>query len=425
VSTFGRSRSASDAVATLSAGARVVLGSGCGTPLTLAQALAAPGAPPVHLYGGLLLGDYPFLSRVRDPAERFSYTTWHATRAVEQDIAAGTVRFVPLRATAAPDYLRAQRVTAALIRTTPPGRDGLCSLGPCGNYIASAIQRSETLIAEIDDTLPFTCGSNTIDADRISAWCEADQPAAEYVGSIPNQVSDAIAERLMALLPDEPTLQIGIGAVPSALLARLVAASAGTFTFVGMAVDGMVDVAEAGLLSARASNGAAIMTPEALGSRRLLDYAHRNPQLAVNPVEVSMDVRELARRPRLVSINSAVQVDLYGQAAAETISSRQISGLGGSLEFAEAARLSEGGRRILALPATARGGSQSRISTTLGTEVVSAGRAAADFVVTEFGTADLRYADREERRERLIEIAHPDHRDRLRSAPRPWDASPS
>jgi 4-hydroxybutyrate CoA-transferase len=420
VATDRRSRSPRQAVAALPAAARVVLASGCGTPLALARALAAPDAPPVHLYGGLLLGEYPFLSRVRDPADPFSYTTWHATRAVEQDIATGMVRFVPLRATAVPDYLRTERVTVALIRTTPPDRDGRCSLGPCGNYVASVIRWADVLIAEIDDTFPVTCGSNAIDADRISAWCEADQPAAEYVGATPNQVSEAIADRLMALLPDEPTLQIGIGAVPSALLARLAAGSAGTFSFVGMAVDAMVDMAEAGLLSARAPDGVGIMTPEALGSRRLLDYAHRNPQLAVHPVEVSMDVRELASRPRLVSVNSALQVDLYGQAAAETVSGRQIAGIGGSLEFAEAARLSEGGLRILALPATAHGGSLSRITTALRTEVVSAGRTAADFVVTEFGTADLRYADRDERRERLIEIAHPDHRDGLRAAPPPW-----
>jgi len=190
-----------------------------------------------------------------------------------------------------------------------------------------------------------------------------------------------------------------------------------------MAVDAMVDMAEAGLLAAEAPGGAAIMTAELLGTRRLLDYADRNAQLAVHPVEVSMDVRELASRPRLVSVNSALQVDLYGQAAAETVGGRQIAGIGGSLEFAEAARLSDGGLRILALPATARGGSLSRISSSLGTEVVSGGRAAADFVVTEYGTADLRYADRDERRERLIAIAHPDHRDALLVQPAPWAAA--
>ncbi len=418
-----RLRPARAAAAALPAGARVVLGSGCGTPLTLAAALSEPDAPPVHLYGGLLLGDHPFLSRARDPADPFSFTTWHPTRAVEQDIAGGAVRFIPLRATAAPDFLRSERVTVALIRTTPPDRDGRCSLGPCGNYVASVVRWANVLIAEIDDTLPVTCGDNAVDADRISLWCEAEQSAAEYVSAAPTDVSQTIAGRLIELLPGEPTLQIGIGAVPSALLARLVATSTGAVSFVGMAVDAMVDMAEAGLLAAEAPGGAAIMTAELLGTRRLLDYADRNAQLAVHPVEVSMDVRELASRPRLVSVNSALQVDLYGQAAAETVGGRQIAGIGGSLEFAEAARLSDGGLRILALPATARGGSLSRISSSLGTEVVSGGRAAADFVVTEYGTADLRYADRDERRERLIAIAHPDHRDALLVQPAPWAAA--
>ena len=188
---------------------------------------------------------------------------------------------------------------------------------------------------------------------ELDVLVESTEPLPVYTSASANPISEAIARHVMALLPDDPLLQLGIGAVPEALIAALADRGVGGLRFTGMGSDGMVDLAERGLLDHRTVRGLPpISTPDLLGTRRLMEWAHDNPSVGLFPSTIAHNPLVLARHDRLVSINSAVEVDLAGQVNAERVGGRQISGIGGSIDFVESATRSAGGLRIVRAPST-------------------------------------------------------------------------
>jgi 4-hydroxybutyrate CoA-transferase len=391
-------------------GAGVMASPYCSTPTTLLGGLAerSRSAPGIVLSAGMLLSDLPFLGDVE--AGHLRFRTWHVSPQHRSLASSGRLEYVPLRARDVVSHLRS-RVGVALTRVTPPDARGMCSLGPSASYTKAMLTAARIRIAEVDENLPRTYGDDvTVPASLFDRMIEARTPTSTYRSERSNPVSEAIAHNIIPMLRDGVTLQLGIGSVPEAIGHAISTSDVGDLRLVGMLTDQMVDLADQGRLS---SFPGTIQPVELLGSARVFDFADRNRRVEMVSSSSAHDVGWLGSHPQLVSICSALTVDLTGQAASEQIGNRLIAGVGGSADFFEGAHLSPGGVRIVALPArTATGGS--RISVTLqpGTPVTLP-RHSVDYVVTEFGAAHLQGRSLEERAEALISVAAPEHRDDL------------
>lgn len=395
-------------------GSRVVAAPACGSPTTLVDTLAARSAGRgLTLLTGLLFGPDAVAGAVR--RGELQYSTWHITSALEPLLADGLISYVPLRASLIPAHLGSLGAEVALVRTTPPDRHGWCSLGPSVSYVRAALEHATLRIAEVDPALPRTWGQSMVHVSDLDLLVESTSPMPVYSSAGPSAVSDAIAGHVLGLLPERPLLQLGIGAVPEALVAAMADRGVGDLRFTGMVSDGMVDLAERGLLAREHAEGMPpVSAPDVLGTRRVMEWVDDNPSVGVYPSTIAQNPLELARRHRLVSINSAVEVDLSGQVNSERVRGRQISGIGGSVDFFEGATHSAGGMRVIALPSTTPDGRISRIVGRLGAaSTVTIPASLVQVVVTEHGVARLDGRSLRERAEALAAIAAPEHRDGL------------
>jgi acyl-CoA hydrolase len=400
-------------VRALPAGARFVAGPGCGTPLSLLRALGRVAESPRRwtLSSGLLLGQLDFLGAVAEG--RLTYRTWHVVEQTRDLVANGLAGFIPLRGSEVPKFLAAEGVDVLLVRVSPPDQDGRCSLGTSVSYPGPVAAFTPIIIGEVDPEFPHTEGESTLPVSAFHALVESEDVTPLYRSQEPDETARTIARHIAELIPREPVLQIGIGEIPEAITPLLVDADLGRVRFVGLGVDGMVDLLEGSAFQlAHDPTRRALRAVEIMGTRRILDFAHRNPLVGVYPVGAAGDPKVLGQEDRFVSITSALQLDLQGQVNSERIGGRQIAGIGGALDFIDAARASDGGVRIVALRSTSRG--VSRIVPTLEPGApVSIPRSAVDIVVTEYGVARLQGLDLFARAEALIAIADPAHRDAL------------
>jgi 4-hydroxybutyrate CoA-transferase len=401
-----------DALALAGDGAHLVAAPGCGAPTTLLTAVNKEAAGRNWtLSSGLLLGDYPFLDAVR--AGDLRYRTWHVMAPVADLVAEGVAAFLPARASRIAAMLQACGVDVALVRVTPLDRHGYRSLGPSAGYSLDALRLARVRIGEVDPDLPWTFGNTTVHDSIFDALIDTADEAPRYSSAKPSSVSNCIAEHIVGLLPRNPTLQIGIGSIPEAVVNSLADADLGQVRFTGMATDEMVELFERGVIPVD-GDAPAILSPELMGSQRLMRFADRNPALAVYPSSTAHNAAVLGRTPRLVSINTAIEVDISGQVNSEVLRGRQISGVGGSLDFVDAASRSAGGLRVIALPSATPDASRSRIVPAVTTVTIP--RSMVDAVVTEYGVARLDGCSATERAQALISIAHPEHRQALAAA---------
>jgi acyl-CoA hydrolase len=379
-------------------GARIVASPACGAPTTLLASLGQRcSGRGWRLLTGLMFDPSPWIDAVarRD----LMWDTWHPTAACADLVADGRIGYVPLRASRLPVHLHRTGVDVALVRLTPPDRHGWCSLGPTGSYAVDAIEQASMVVAELDPRLPRTHGRTAVHVSRLDVVTDSTTPMSEYRSASPDEVSRAIARHLVELLPDRPVLQLGIGRIPEGFVHALADDGIGQLRFVGMGCDAMVPLAERGLLDDDLGRGPAIFTPDLLGTSVLMEFADDNPMVGVHPSSAAHSTVALARFDRLISINSAIEVDLAGQVNAELVTGRRVTGVGGSIDFAEAASLSVGGMRVIALPAA-------RVVERLGPgSAVSVPRSMVDVVVTERGVARLEGLSEGARAEALSDIA--------------------
>jgi len=380
------------------AGSQIVVSPACGTPTSLLSALAERCVGQEWtLASGLIFDPTCLLEAVETGNLRWK--TWHPTSACQELLRDGLIDYAPLRASQVPSQLQRWNTPVALVRTTPPNRHGWCSLGPSAGYPLPAVRSAQMTIAEVDPSMPRTWGMSMVHVSQIDLACESTKPMPIYEGATPTSQSSAIARHLIQLLPERPVLQLGIGRVPESLVHEIAAQGVQDVRFTGMGCDAMVHLAERGLLDTNLEEGQPISSPDLLGTAVLMDFADDNPLVGVYPSNISHSPLRLAQVERLVSINSALEVDLVGQANAEMIRGKRVSGTGGSLDFSEAATHSLGGLRVIAVPA-------SRIVPKLGEgSAVSTLRSMVDVVVTERGVARLEGMSERERAEALAAIA--------------------
>jgi 4-hydroxybutyrate CoA-transferase len=380
-----------------------------GEPSALLQALAAvPEASDRVRYVGCFI---PGVNRV-DPASfhpNARLTSFFVFGEIARSHAAGRIRFLPLHYSGIWDYLAGLEIDLALIQTTPPDRAGRCSLGVSVHFVPAVLHRAKLLVAEVNAAMPRPARSHEVPYDRLDYVVETERPlVALDTGDLPPAIR-RIGANVARVIADGDTIQIGIGKVPAAVLASL-RDRQGLGLHGGLVSDEVADLHEAGVITGahKSRDAGTMVCATALGSARVYDWAGSCPSLRLAPVSYTHDVRVLGEIDDFVAINSVLAVDLSGQANAEMLDGRQVSGTGGLLDFVRGARRSKGGRSILALPSTAAGGKSSRIVPRLGAgDVVSCPRADADIVVTEHGVARLRDKSVDERAEALIAIADP------------------
>jgi acyl-CoA hydrolase len=302
----------------------------------------------------------------------------------------------------------------ALVQVSPPDRHGYCSLGIGVDATVAAVQTARTVIAQVNPRMPRSHGDGLIHVDEIHELVESDEPILELPRTVLTDVERAIGRHCAELVDDGATIQAGIGAIPDAtLLALSDHKRLGIHT--EMLSDAVVDLVEKGVVTGEAKkvDTGKVVATFAYGTRRLYDFVDDNPLVKMLDVAYVNDTAVIRRNPKVTAINSAIEVDLTGQVCADSIGERLFSGVGGQMDFIRGASLSEGGKPIIALPATTSSGA-SRIVPLLkpGAGVVTT-RAHVHFVVTEFGIADLYGKNLRQRAAALITIAHPSHRDAL------------
>jgi 4-hydroxybutyrate CoA-transferase len=309
---------------------------------------------------------------------------------------------------------------AVLVNATPPDGHGFCSLGVSVEAMHAAIRAARTVIVQFNRAMPRTLGESFIHVDEIDLAVEVDVPPYEYavgpVGDVERRIGGYVAE----LIRNGATIQLGIGAIPAATALALSGhRDLGIHT--EMFTDPIVDLVEMGVVTGarKERNRGKIVTAFLMGTRRLYDFVNDNPMVEMRSVDFTNDTQVIRSFNTMTAINSAIEVDLTGQVVADSIGSRIYSGVGGQMDFVRGASLAPEGRAIIALPSAAAGGTISRIASSLtaGAGVVTT-RAHVRTVVTEYGVAELFGRSLRERASALIGIAHPDHRDRLRSEAR-------
>lgn len=409
--------SAAEAVAAIGSGEFLWSHSMAATPTVLLEAVAARAQElqgvnimQLHLEHAEALADPALEGHVRNRC-------FFAGKVTRDLINQGRADYVPIFLSEIPKLFRSgdQRVDTAIIQVSKPDPHGNCSLGISVEATAAACDVAGRIIAHINPNMPRTHGDSFINLKRIDyAYAEA-APLILHESRETSAVDRRVGEHVASLVEDGSCLQMGIGAIPDAALACL-----GDRKDLGvhteMFSDGVLDLLENGVVNNARKKIARgrVVTSFAMGSRRLYDYVNDNPEVAFLDVEYVNNPVVIAKNKKVMSINSAIQVDLTGQVCADSMGHRIYSGVGGQVDFVQGAMYSEGGKSIIALPSTAQRGAVSRLVSAIerGAGVVTT-RAQVDYVVTEYGVAELRGRSLSERAADLIAIAHPDFRESL------------
>ena len=405
------------AVEPIQSGQRVYIHPGAAEPEALVRALIAraPGLRSVEVIHLLTLGDAGYVRPGMEP--HFRHTAMFVGGNVRDAVNTGRADYMPIFLSEIPALFAsgAMPLDVCMVQVSPPDEHGFCSFGVGVDTTKGAAAVARTVIAEVNTEMPRTLGDSFIHVRKLHAVVETSRPILELPRRGTEAVHRAIARHVAALIEDGSTLQMGIGGIPDAVLAEL-ANHRDLGIHTEMFSDGVVDLIEAGVINGerKSLHRGKVVSSFLMGSRRLYRFVHNNPIIEMHPSEYTNDPFVIAANDRMVAINSAIQVDLTGQVCADSMGTGIYSGFGGQVDFIRGAARSKGGRPIIALPATARGGRVSRIVPMLepGAGVVTS-RADVHHVVTEFGVASLHGRTLRQRAEALIAIAHPDFREML------------
>ncbi len=409
-----------DAVGRLRPGMKVLLPPGCADPTALlGEILKQAGRlAPLTLMGGLRLDDYPFAAAPY--AGKLRFATWHMSGRLREAEARGDVEFVPAR------YFDTVTLFAAggpwapdavIVHAAPPDRAGYLSLGVSVSYPLPAARRAPLVIAQVNPRMPRTLGNAFLHRSQIDVWAEAEHPLLEYPPTPVGDVERLIAGHVADLIPDGATLQVGIGSIPQAIMEALDGKK--DLGVHSLLVDHMLPLVGSGVITntRKRLHPGRMDIGEIMGTARLFEWSHENPLINMEPSDVVHDPQVVGTLGAFVSVNSALEVDLSGQVNAESMEGRQMSGIGGQFDFVLGVSRGGGGRSVIALPSTGKGGAVSRIVARLGAGArVTTPRFLADCVVTEHGVAHLRGKSDAGRARALIAVAHPAFRESLERA---------
>ena len=406
-----------EAVKAVKSGDRVFLTGNCSVPKIILAALVdrAPELQDVEIDQALTVGSADYVSPEMEGHLRVN--TMFISHNTRQAVQEGRADFTPVLLSELPLLFKNKilPINVAFVHLSPPDQHGYCSFGAEVGLSKSAAESAEIIIAEVNDQMPRTLGDSFIHVSAIDYIVPVDYPLSELTmgDGKPSDTVRKIASYIAELIPDEATMQMGIGAIPDAVFKHLFdKKDLGIHT--ELFSDGVIDLVEAGVITnaKKTLHPGKIITGFILGTKRLYDWVHNNPLIEFLRTEYVNDPFVISQNHRMVAVNSAIEIDLTGQICADSIGTKLYSGVGGQLDFVYGASRSKGGVPIIALPSTAK--DVSRIVPTLkqGAGVVTT-RNHVHYVVTEYGIAALYGKTIRERAQALINVAHPQFRDEL------------
>ncbi|MCK6547616.1 4-hydroxybutyrate CoA-transferase [Myxococcota bacterium] len=405
-----------DAISYVSSGMKIFVQGAAATPLPLIDALCnRKYLEDVTLYHLHTEGTARFVEP--EQAGRIFSVSLFCGPGTRKAVEEGRADFMPVFLSDIPGLFKSKRIPldVALVQVSPPDRHGMCTLGTSVDATRAAVDTARFVIAEINDQMPRTHGNSSIPFSRITAFIHTNRAMMGHPPEPETEVEARIGEVIADLVEDGSTLQMGIGGIPNAVLSRL-----GNKNDLGvhteMFSDGLVDLAKNGNITNKRKkvHPGRTVTSFVSGSQRLYDFVDDNAMVEFHPCDRTNDVSLIRQNDKVVAVNSALEIDLTGQICADSMGHRIFSGIGGQMDFIYGAAHSEGGKPIIALPATAAKGTVSRITAQLkpGAGVVTT-RGHVHWVVTEFGAVNLHGLTLRQRGMALISIAHPDFRQEL------------
>ncbi len=395
-------------------------------PVALDKALAArkDELTDVKVRGGVTMW-MPEIAKAEDAGDHFTWNSWHCSGIDRKIIGKGMGFFAPMRYSELPRFYRENvTVDVAMIQVAPMDSHGNFSYALAASHLADMLDKAKIVIVEVNKNMPWVYGltGSEINIADVDYVVEGDDPAVAQLGGggEPTDVDRAVAKLIVEQIPNGACLQLGIGGMPNtvgSMIAQSDLKDLGVHT--EMYVDGFVDMALAGKLTGRnkALDKGRQVYAFAAGTQKLYDYVDRNPAVMAAPVDYTNDVRVLAQLDNFISINNAIDMDLFGQVNAESAGLKHISGTGGQLDFVMGAYLSKGGKSFICMSSTVTGkdGSvKSRIVPTLTPgSIATDPRSCVQYIVTEHGMIDLKGLSTWERAEAIISIADPQFREQL------------
>ena len=411
--------SAKEAVSHIKSGDRVAVDHACGEPVVLTDAMVEYadlyGYEDVEVVHMVAMGKAGYCRPEME--KHFRHNGLFLGGSTAGAVFEGRGDFTPVFFSEIPDLFRnSLKVDVALIQVSPPDEEGNCSLGISCDYTRAITDTAKTVIAQVNDRMPRTNGDSLVNIKDIDFIVEKNEQLIQLNPPKIGEVQKAIGENVASLINDGDCLQLGIGAIPDAVLTFLKDKKhLGIHS--EMFSDGVVDLINEGVIDnsrKQIDKGLSVVT-FLMGTDRLYDFVDGNDKVLLKPVDYVNDPRVIAQNDNVISINSCVEVDLMGQVASESIGLRQISGVGGQVDFVRGANMSKGGKTIMAIPATAARGKASRIVPFLKEgAAVTTSRCDVNYVVTEYGIAQLKGRTLRDRAKQLINVAAPDFRDELK-----------
>ncbi len=408
--------SAEEAVKLIQSNHRVFIHTAAGTPQTLVKAMTNRHQElrNVELIGAHTEGDVPYADEAY--SDSFKINCFFVGPNIRPHVQSGRAHYIPIFLSEIPSLFRRGKmpIDVAMVTVSRPNKKGFCSLGCSVDISNAAIDTAKYIIAEVNPNMPFVHGNGILHMSKINRYIEVDDPIYELKQKPANETETKIGKHIAEMVENGATLQMGIGGIPNAVL-KFLDNHKDLGVHTEMMSDGIIPLVESGVINGmnKVTEPGKIVAGFALGTRKIYDFIDQNPVVNMMDVGYVNDTRTIRKNPKVTAINSAIEVDIFGQICADTIGTKHYSGVGGQMDFIRGAALSEGGKAIIALPSRTRKGIPRIVSTLRQGASVVTTRAHAQYVVTEFGVADLYAKNLKDRAKSMVDIAHPDDRDSL------------
>lgn len=405
-----------EAVRVINSGNRVFIHTAAAAPQQLINAMTERHGElrDVEIVSAHTEGEVPYANW--DYEDSFKINCFFVGHNIRPFVQSGRAHYVPIFLSEIPALFRTGRmpIDVALVTVSSPNAKGYCSLGCSVDISNAAIDTAKYVIAQVNPNMPFVHGNGIIHMSKIHAAIEVDDPLFEISPKPITETERSIGMHVAELVEDGATLQMGIGGIPNAALSYM-----GGHKDLGvhteMCSDGIIELVEKGVIngSQKVTEPGKVVSGFAFGTKRIYDFIDQNPSVNMMDVGYVNDTRTIRQNPKVTAINSAIEIDVYGQVCADSIGKKQYSGVGGQMDFIRGATLSEGGKAIIALPSRTHKGIPRIVPAVKAGASIVTTRAHVQYIVTEYGVASLYAKNLKERSKQMVNIAHPDDREEL------------